>query len=62
MYVCVCKAITDKQLLQAIDEGACTRRKVMQCTGAGGVCGKCTQSIKALVEQKFDTPPVASAA
>lgn len=62
MYVCVCKAVTDKQLLQAIDQGACTRRKIMQCTGAGGVCGKCTQSIKALIDEKFDSRPVADAA
>lgn len=52
MYVCVCKAVTDSQVVQAIDKGACTRRELMQCTGAGGVCGKCNQSIKSLLEEK----------
>lgn len=56
MYVCVCKAVTDKQMLSAIDQGACTRRQVMQCTGAGGVCGKCTQSIKTLLDEKVCGP------
>lgn len=52
MYVCVCKAITDNQVVQAIDQGANTRRQVMQCTGAGGVCGKCAQSLKSLLEER----------
>jgi bacterioferritin-associated ferredoxin len=52
MYVCVCKAVTDRQVVKAINEGACTRRQLMQCTGAGGVCGKCSQSIKSLLEEK----------
>lgn len=52
MYVCVCKAVTDSQVVHAIDQGACTRKQLMQCTGAGGVCGKCMQSIKSLLEEK----------
>jgi len=51
MYVCVCKAITDNQLVQAIDQGASTRRQLMQCTGAGGVCGKCALSMKRLLDE-----------
>lgn len=53
MYVCVCKAVTDSQVVQAIDQGACTRRELMQCTGAGVVCGKCAQSIKSLLDEKI---------
>jgi len=53
MYVCVCKAVTDSQITRAINEGACTRRQVMQCTGAGGVCGKCTQSLKDLLDENL---------
>ena len=52
MYICVCKAVTDKQMVQAIDQGASTRRQLMQCTGAGGVCGKCSQSIKSLIDER----------
>ncbi|MBD9361723.1 (2Fe-2S)-binding protein [Methylomonas fluvii] len=51
MYVCVCKAVTDRQVTQAISQGVCNRRQLMQCTGAGGVCGKCTASIKALLDE-----------
>jgi|688.fasta_scaffold580641_1 bacterioferritin-associated ferredoxin len=53
MYICVCKAVTDNQVAKAIDQGACTRREVMQCTGAGGVCGKCTPSLKNLLQERM---------
>ena len=56
MYVCVCKAVTDSQVNQAIDQGACTRRQLMQCTGAGGVCGKCTQSMKSMLDERSCRP------
>ncbi len=52
MYVCVCKAVTDNQVVRAIDQGVSTRRELMQCTGAGGVCGKCTQSLKSLLNER----------
>ncbi|MGZ8223697.1 MAG: (2Fe-2S)-binding protein, partial [Methylobacter sp.] len=41
MYVCVCKAVTDTQIKNAIDKGICTRRQLFQCFGVGGDCGKC---------------------
>ena len=53
MYICVCKAVTDNQVVRAIDQGACTRRALMQCTGAGGICGKCSQSIKSLLDERM---------
>jgi bacterioferritin-associated ferredoxin len=51
MYVCVCKAVTDSQLTRAISDGACNRRQLMQCTGAGSVCGKCSHSLKTLLDE-----------
>lgn len=51
MYICVCKAVTDRQVTQAINAGVDSRKRLMQCTGAGGVCGKCTASFKALLEE-----------
>lgn len=52
MYVCVCKAVTDTHIAKAMDQGACTRRQLMQCTGAGSVCGKCSQSLKSLLDER----------
>ncbi len=62
MYVCVCKAVTHSQITQAINQGVCTRRQLMQCTGAGSVCGKCSQHIKAMVDENSRHQPVTQAA
>lgn len=50
MYVCVCKAVTDRQLKNAIDNGLCTRKQLFQCFGVGSDCGKCNKEIKELLE------------
>jgi bacterioferritin-associated ferredoxin len=50
MYVCICRAVTDRQLRLAIDSGACTRRQLAECLdGIGRVCGKCNSEIKAMI-------------
>lgn len=51
MYVCVCKAVTDSQIKNAIAEGACTRRQLFQCFGVGGDCGKCNKQVKELLDE-----------
>ncbi len=51
MYICVCKAVTDSQIKQAIDSGVRTRRQLYQCTGAGDVCGKCTRHIRQMLDE-----------
>ena len=45
MYICVCKAITERQLESAINEGLCTRKQLFECFGLGGDCGKCNKDI-----------------
>lgn len=62
MYVCVCKAVTDKQIKSAIDNGACSRRQLYQCTGAGDVCGKCSRHIKLLLDENLLPQPIMQAA
>lgn len=62
MYVCVCKAVTDSQITHAINQGVCSRRQVMECTGAGSICGKCSRHIKELVDERLRHQPVAQAA
>ncbi|TAL50699.1 MAG: (2Fe-2S)-binding protein, partial [Methylovulum sp.] len=50
MYVCVCKAVTDTQIKNAIDKGVCTRRQLFQCFGVGSDCGKCNKHVKELLD------------
>jgi len=51
MYICVCKAVTDKQLVSVIESGVCTRRELTHCLGVGKDCGKCNQEVKILLKQ-----------
>ncbi len=41
MYVCLCKAVTDKAIRQQVEEGACSMRELKQNLGVGTQCGKC---------------------
>jgi bacterioferritin-associated ferredoxin len=50
LYVCLCKAITDKAVTRAIEEGACSFRAVAATCGAGTVCGGCRPAIMALLD------------
>lgn len=52
MYVCVCKAVTDSQIITAIEQGVCTRKQLIHCFGVGKDCGKCNKEVTALLAQK----------
>lgn len=62
MYICVCKAVTDKQIKRAIDNGACTRKQLYQCTGAGDVCGKCSRHLKQMLDESLQPQSIMQAA
>ncbi|MEQ1530491.1 MAG: (2Fe-2S)-binding protein [Methylococcales bacterium] len=57
MYICVCKAVTDKQVKRAIEEGCCSRRQINQCLGIGGVCGKCNRDVSRLLDENQSEQP-----
>ncbi|ATC93543.1 bacterioferritin-associated ferredoxin [Pseudoalteromonas tunicata] len=41
MYVCICHAVTDKKITQAVAEGVESMRQLRHCLGVGSQCGKC---------------------
>jgi len=51
MYVCVCKAITEQQLKDAVHQGANTFRDVRRCLGVSTGCGRCASHARSLVNQ-----------
>ncbi|QUM78845.1 (2Fe-2S)-binding protein [Moritella sp. 5] len=51
MYVCICRGITDKQLIKSIDEGATTMKELSTELGIGNQCGKCCQCAKKVLHQ-----------
>lgn len=50
MYVCLCKAVTDRQIKESIAGGACTFADVRRQLGVATQCGKCGQMAKSIVE------------
>lgn len=46
MYVCVCNAITERQVYKAIDEGATTVKALSRQLGVGTQCGSCVSCAK----------------
>jgi bacterioferritin-associated ferredoxin len=51
MYVCLCKAVTDRQIKESLAEGICAsyadlRREL----GVATQCGKCGQMAKSIVQ------------
>jgi bacterioferritin-associated ferredoxin len=51
MYVCLCTGITDRQIRDAITEGASSVEEVMYLTGAATRCGSCLPVVAAMVEE-----------
>ncbi|WP_369356324.1 bacterioferritin-associated ferredoxin [Streptomyces sp. cg2] len=49
MYVCSCFGITEKQVREHADRGACTPRQVASACKAGTDCGNCVRRIQALL-------------
>ena len=50
MYVCSCKAVTDRTVQAAIASGARTIEQVAERCGAGGRCGGCWPVLTELLE------------
>lgn len=51
MYVCLCNAITDKAIREAVGEGAGNIRELKKTLGVANQCGKCTQLAQQIVDE-----------
>lgn len=52
MYVCVCQAVTDRQIREAICKGvACSVRDLKNHLGVASECGRCAQCAHSLVRE-----------
>ncbi|MCK8516154.1 bacterioferritin-associated ferredoxin [Methylonatrum kenyense] len=68
MYVCLCNGITDRQIRQAVEDGASSMRELRRQLGVCGNCGRCgpeareilcqTQCRVAAEKVTIDLPPV----
>jgi bacterioferritin-associated ferredoxin len=49
MYVCICNAVTDRQIKTAVQEGHGTFEKIQQQLDVGSCCGKCEPHAKEVI-------------
>ncbi|MER7958986.1 (2Fe-2S)-binding protein [Streptomyces sp. NPDC096030] len=49
MYVCSCFGVTEKQVQEHADAGACTPRQIASACKAGTDCGSCVRRIQAIL-------------
>lgn len=53
MFVCICKAVTDGDIKQAVADGACSFRDVRDQLGAATQCGKCATTTRDIIQQEL---------
>ena len=51
MYVCLCVGVTDRDIENAVSDGARSWREVREATGCAGQCGKCACLAKQVVRE-----------
>jgi bacterioferritin-associated ferredoxin len=51
MYVCVCNAVTDKDIIQAAENGASSLKDLRNELNVATCCGRCATCAKGLLRQ-----------
>lgn len=51
MYVCLCRAVTDGQIRDSVENGASSFREVRDELDLGTCCGRCVPEARALIDQ-----------
>lgn len=59
MYVCVCNAVTERQIEEAVENGAKTVKDLNAELGVGSDCGSCVSCAKACLKAAKQTNAVA---
>jgi bacterioferritin-associated ferredoxin len=49
MYVCLCVGATNHTVCDAVSRGASTCKEVAALCGAGGDCGRCRRTLRAII-------------
>ncbi|MCB5339228.1 (2Fe-2S)-binding protein [Mycobacterium tuberculosis] len=49
MYVCLCVGVTNQTVCDAVARGASTSKEVAAVCGAGGDCGRCRRTLRAII-------------
>jgi bacterioferritin-associated ferredoxin len=52
MFVCICNAVTDREIRQVADLGIQTLDQLRECLGVAACCGKCEGTARALLDER----------
>ena len=53
MYVCLCQAVTDQDIRDAVDDGAQTVSQLGESYGVATGCGRCQQMAQELIDERL---------
>ena len=51
MYVCLCKSVTDSDIIEAVNGGVRTMRQLARQTGCSSNCGRCAVTASEILGQ-----------
>ena len=51
MYVCICKQVTDHEIVDAIADGACSVKQLQNELGVATNCGECKGCVRKLLRE-----------
>lgn len=51
MFVCICHAITEKEIAQAVEQGAGSMKELREQLSVATQCGKCTSFAKSILDE-----------
>lgn len=56
MYICICKAVTEDQVHQAIEQGATRVRDLQMQLGVATQCGACAGCARSILAERSPQP------
>ncbi len=51
MYICICNAVTDRDIRQAVEQGACSLDCLQEKLAVSTCCGQCADNAAACLER-----------
>jgi bacterioferritin-associated ferredoxin len=59
MYVCICNAITDRQIREAVDKGVTNVSQLQSKLGVASGCGSCMDTAAKIIQESRQRPRIA---
>jgi bacterioferritin-associated ferredoxin len=54
MFVCLCMGVTSHDVNEVVSNGATTSKQIAEACGAGGDCGRCRRTLRAIIESHYE--------